>query len=413
MAKPPDRSSDFAPSPALPAPDDLARRLAYLELTAADAERLRSLRHGFGAKMAEFVESFYRHLFSFEETARFLQDPELVRRLKIAQRAHFESMLDANWKGNYLVGRRMVGDVHATVGIDPQMFLGAYNHYIQFFVRTLGEQTPAVAPEFVERVQTLLKAVFLDIGLTLDAYFDQATHALRSALDMLMQANTDLRQFAQFTSHDLKTPLATVINLCDEAVDEFGQQMPADARRLIEAARNQTLRMSATIDELLNSTVLIHADKETQETSSELALSEAIDRIRPLLDEKQIQLTLPSHFPWVAGDRVRLREAFYNVLSNAAKFIDKRPGQIVVEIETRGDECVFSFSDNGPGIPAEELQRIFVPFRRLPIHHDVPGSGLGLYFTKTLVEQQGGRVWAESGPGGGARFHVSLRRFVS
>lgn len=228
-----------------------------------------------------------------------------------------------------------------------------------------------------------------------------------------MQANTELRQFAQFTSHDLKTPLATVINLCDEAVDEFGRDMPAEAHRLVELARNQSLRISRTIDELPSSTDSIHADTEIQETSSEQALTEAIDRVRPLLDEKQIELTLPTQFPWVAGDRVRLREAFYNLLSNAAKFIDKRPGRIAVAVEIRGDDCIFSFADNGPGIPSDELQRIFVPFRRLSIHRDIPGSALGLYFTKNHMEQQGGRVWAESEPGHGARFVVLLKRIAS
>jgi signal transduction histidine kinase len=183
-----------------------------------------------------------------------------------------------------------------------------------------------------------------------------------------------------------------------------------EARKLVEAERNRTFRMSAMIDELLSATISIHSDKEGQEASSEQAIGEAIDRVRPLLEKKQIEIELPDQFPWVAGDRVRLREAFYNLLSNAAKFIDKRPGRIAIEVETHGAECVFAIADNGPGIPPDELDRIFVPFRRLPIHRDHPGSGLGLYFTKNLVEQQGGRVWAESELGKGSRFVVVLKR---
>jgi signal transduction histidine kinase len=409
--KDPSQQSPQSPAPS-PAEDrnDLGRRLAFLQLGADDAERLRSFRDVCSPYMAEFVHSFYQHLFSFDETARFLRDPELVQRLKKAQQAHLESMLDAQWNDDYVVRHRRVGDTHAVVGIEPAFFLGAYNHYIQFFIRVLSEQTPEVPPGFADRVGTLIKAVILDIGLTLDAYFDQATQAMRRALELLLQANTDLKQFAQFTSHDLKTPLATVINLCDEALDEFGPDIPAEAQRLVEAARNHTFRMSAMIDELLSAAISIHAETEGQEASSEQALTEAIDRIRPLLEEKQIELKLPDQFPWVVGDRVRLREAFYNLLSNAAKFIDKQPGRIVIEIEAHGGECVFTIADNGPGIPPDELDRIFVPFRRLPIHQDQPGSGLGLYFTKNLVEHQGGRVWAESEFGKGSRFVVVLKR---
>ena len=107
---------------------------------------------------------------------------------------------------------------------------------------------------------------------------------------------------------------------------------------------------------------------------------------------------------------MRLREAFYNLLSNAIKFIDKEPGKI--EITTRFDDqqCTIIVADNGLGIPHEELERIFLPLRRLRAHRDRPGSGLGLHFTKNLIEQQGGQVWAESEPGSGSRFCVLLFR---
>ena len=120
-------------------------------------------------------------------------------------------------------------------------------------------------------------------------------------------------------------------------------------------------------------------------------------------------MSLPAQCPWVSGDRVRLREAFYNLLSNAAKFIDKTPGRIAIEVKSSGDECIFTVADNGPGIPRNELERVFAPFRRLPMHRDQPGSGLGLYFTKNLIEQQGGRVWAQSEPGQGSVFYVVLK----
>ncbi len=110
------------------------------------------------------------------------------------------------------------------------------------------------------------------------------------------------------------------------------------------------------------------------------------------------------------GSRVRLREAFYNVLSNAVKFSEKRPGKIDITARQSKDECTFAISDNGPGVPKEELERIFSPFRRLRMHQHRPGSGLGLYFTKNLIEQQAGRVWAESELGIGTTIFIQLKR---
>ncbi len=388
----------------------LAQRLAFLQMTEEDRQRLRALAPRLNASSDAFVEQFYRHLFSFPETARFLQDPALVARLKKMQQAHLQSMLEDAVDDDYIAQRRHVGDVHAHVGISPQMFLGAYNQYLQYGLKELATGQDVPVGEFLEQIQSLLKAVFLDVELTLEAYFAEATQNLRQALDMVFRANTELRQFAQLTSHDLKTPLATVANLCDEALDEFSSTMPAGATELIEAAKQRTYRMSSMIDELLELSASVEDFEANVEVDSRQVLDEVIDRLKPRLAQHEIDLTVAAELPAVWGNRVRLREAFYNLLSNAVKFIDKRPGRIVVSAQATDDACTISVADNGPGIPRENLDQIFSPFRRLRMHHDRPGSGLGLYFTKSLVEQQGGRVWAESELGQGSTFHVMLRR---
>ena len=404
----PQSSSQKAPS--LDVAADLNDRLAFLDLTAADKERLRAVAPDLKRGAPDFVAQFYDHLLRFPETAGFLQDAALVERLKEMQRQHLETMLDAQWDAAYVERRKRVGDVHAAVGIQPKMFLGAYYQYLQFCFRRLAAPQDPAARLYAEQMLTLLKTVLLDVGLTLDAYFLEATRNLRQALDMVFESNAELRQFAQFTSHDLKTPLATVANLCDEVLDEFGNEIPAEAQRLIEAARQRAFRMSATIDELLKSTISLHAQAETDEFALGDTIAEALELVRPQLADKGIEVTIAPELPWVVGDRARVREAFYNLLSNAAKFIDKRPGRIAVSAEIGDDTCVVCVADNGPGIPREEWPRIFVPFRRLPAHSEVPGSGLGLYFAKGIIEQQGGRIWVESELGKGSRFYVLLKR---
>ena len=404
-----------APLPPEPAesarPLNLDERLKFLQLTPDDAARLQALGPRFEAWADDFVETFYKHLFSFEATARFLADDAMVTRLKAAQRQHLAAMLAARWDHSYVAQRYQVGQTHADVGIEPTAFLGAYNQYLQFAMQRFAASGDLAKPEFFESLQAMMKAVFLDIGLTLDAYFAQSTAKLRHALDMLWAANVELRQFAQLTSHDLKTPLATVANLCDEALDEFGPEMPQGAKELITAARERTFRMSLLIDELLSSVVGTLANEKNEEVSSQTALSEALDRMKSVFEKREIEVRLLGAMPHVIGDRVRLRETFYNLLSNAAKFIDKRPAIITISVELREDECVFSIADNGPGIPREELERVFVPFHRMAKHREQPGSGLGLYFTKNMVEHQGGRIWVESEPGVGSRFCVLLKRY--
>lgn len=388
---------------------DPQRRLAFLEMDESDAERLRGMASDFHERADEFVEVFYRHLFAFESTSKFLQSSETVTRLKQMQRKHLESMLEAQWNDAYFEQRRQVGHVHAEVGIEPQYFLGAYNQYLKYSFAKLAERHLDDIEAYKSDAVSLLKAVLLDIGLTLDAYFAQSTLNLRQALDMFWRANAELRQFAQLTSHDLKTPLATVANLCDEALDEFGDQMPEQARELIAAAKNRTYRMSKSIDELLAST-LPDEGEPSQAVSSQEALDEALETARPLLAASLIEVSVLAPLPLVQGNKIRLREAFTNILSNAAKFIDRRPGKLTIDSHERDGQCVIRFADNGPGIPVEELNRLFGPFRRLPRHRDRPGSGLGLYFTKNLIMQQGGKIWAESTLGHGSTFCIQLPR---
>ena len=396
--------------PANDAPKKLVARLSFLELDERDQARLRALVPRFEDYSVTFVEAFYRHLFAFESSARFLKEPAVVERLKRAQQQHFLSLLQCEWDTSYVEQRKHVGQTHANVGIDPEMFLGAYNQYVQHsFRHYLSSEDRSISPE-IETLMSLLKVVFLDLGLTLEAYFLRATQNIQKALDMYWKANIELRQFAHLTSHDLKTPLATVANFCDEALDEFGDRMPSGAKELISSARDRTFRMSTMIDELLHATTSFDLARQLQEVSSQAAFGEALDRLRPAIQAKQISFQAPETMPVVWGDAIRLRESFYNVLANALKYVEAKTGRIATTIRNRSDEVEFVVADNGPGIPREELEQIFAPFHRSTAHRHRPGSGLGLYFTKTMLEYQGGKVWAESTPGEGSSFHIVLRK---
>lgn len=386
---------------------DLDRRLAYLGLTEADAERLREMAPLYQRHADAFVNAFYEHLFSFPVTAGYLEDPAVVARLKTVQRRHFESLFEARWDDEFVADRVRVGQTHADVGIHPEWFLGAYNQYTQHFIAHLHEDA-ADPNESAAQISSFMKAVFLDIELSLSAYFSQTVIQLRRALDMLSRANTDLRRFAQLTSHDLKTPIATVANLCDEALDEFGEQMPDGACELIASAQKRAFSMGHLVDELLTTSVGPESTVARDDVPTESVIRRVVERLRPTWENKQIKVHLPEAYPIVWCNEVRLREALYNLVSNAVKFIDRSSGQVT--ISTRSDErgTTITVEDNGPGIPADELQRIFVPFRRLAQHRDSPGSGLGLFFAKSMIEDQGGHVWAESSPGKGSRFSILL-----
>ncbi len=386
----------------------LAARQAFLQITEEDSKRVRALAPIFGQFANEFVERFYDHLFAHPSTASFLVDPALVARLKQTQRQYFESLLEAKLDANYVEERMRIGMAHAAVGLEPQWFLGAFNQYVQHCFRFFAEQSAGDHRQYVESTLALTKFILLDIGLSLDAYFQSSTEKLRRALELYEQSNVELSEFAHLVSHDLKTPLATVAALCEEFLDEFGSRVPAEARKLVDAARNRTMKMTGMIDELLALSATAAQPVQRARVSARALLDEVIDRVRQEIGDRAIRLEVPDQMPEIHVHPGRFRETFYQLMSNAVKFMDKEPGRIGVTVETVRNEHVFCVSDNGPGIAPADQAKIFVPFQRLPHHRDRPGSGLGLYFVRRMVEQRGGRVWVESRPGEGCKFYVAI-----
>jgi len=102
---------------------------------------------------------------------------------------------------------------------------------------------------------------------------------------------------------------------------------------------------------------------------------------------------------------------FANLVSNAVRYLDKEPGKLEITCQPSGEFYAFCVADNGPGIPESIRSRIFEPFVRGSAARGRPaGSGLGLYFVRTVVEQAGGKVWLESEPGQGSQFWFTVPR---
>ena len=386
----------------------LAVRCAYLQLDTADCQRVRELAPLLASEKEAFVDLFYAHLQQFPDTAGLLDDPVLVDRLKGTQGQYLDSLFAAELGPETVPNRRAIGEKHAAVGLEPQWFLGAFNLYIQHCFQQFGALSTEDQRHHMAGLAALMKLILLDIGLALDAYYERSTANLRQVLALYTTSNTELREFARLASHDLKTPLANIANLCEEFLDEFGPGTPAEGRMLIEAAHQRTRKMKGMIDELLSVSEAAAQPGQRMRVSLRTLLDEVLERVRLEVGGQGVTIDVREPLPEVVAHPGRLREALYQLISNAVKFLDKRPGQVRLEAKGTPRECIFTVADNGPGISAADVHRIFAPFQRLQQHRHLPGHGLGLYVVKQIVEEQGGRVWCESRPGLGTQFHIAL-----
>ncbi len=120
-----------------------------------------------------------------------------------------------------------------------------------------------------------------------------------------------------------------------------------------------------------------------------------------------IQVNVPPTLPLVPMDFALMTQVLVNLLHNAVKF-SPIEGSVKISARLRESWLEIEVADRGPGIPQEDLQRVFDKFYRVSHSDGTGGTGLGLAISKGIVEAHGGRIWAESRPGGGARIMVEL-----
>jgi two-component system phosphate regulon sensor histidine kinase PhoR len=210
-----------------------------------------------------------------------------------------------------------------------------------------------------------------------------------------MRLETIRRDFVANVSHELRTPLTAIQGYAETLMDM--EEVPEQGRRFAEIIRKHGVFLSAMVDELLTLSRL--------ENSNAVMRCEAVDPAQALNAAKHIltqkieqarvrmEADLAPDMP-VLADGAHLEQVFRNLLENACRYAPPE-SVVVVRMHPLGKEALFSVSDQGPGIPPNELGRIFERFYRVEKHRGST-SGLGLAICKHIIERHHGRIWAES-----------------
>jgi PAS domain S-box-containing protein len=241
---------------------------------------------------------------------------------------------------------------------------------------------------------------------------DQAREAESLRADGLAEANRGKEEFMAMLSHELRNPLSPILNALG-----ILKRMRTDDPVIVQAGgiiERQVRQMVRLVDDLLDVSRITKGKLRLELAPVELraVANRAAESVRPLLNARthEFSLSLPTEPLWVEGDAARLEQVFVNLLTNAAKYTDAG-GLVRMTVSRENGDAVVSIVDNGVGIPASLLPRVFELFSQVEgsLSRSHGGLGIGLALVKTLVEMHGGRVVATSaGLGAGSEFAVKL-----
>jgi signal transduction histidine kinase/CheY-like chemotaxis protein len=223
-------------------------------------------------------------------------------------------------------------------------------------------------------------------------------------------------EFLANMSHEIRTPMNGVIGMVELLLDTAPTK---EQEEYLDAVMMSAEALMSIINDILDLSKIEAQKIELESTSFNLrdTMGDILNTLGLRTSEKGLELAynvLPDVPDAVVGDPVRLRQIIVNLVGNAIKFTEK--GEVVVSVGLesidKDSACLyFTVTDTGIGIPAEKLKLVFEPFSQADASttRRYGGSGLGLTISSRLVELMGGRIWLESEPGRGSKFHFTIK----
>lgn len=239
---------------------------------------------------------------------------------------------------------------------------------------------------------------------------DRLASTLNEMLGRLDTAFTQVRRFSADASHELQTPLTILKGELEVALRS--PRTPEEYQAVLKSALEEIDRIAHLVEGLL---LLARAEAgvlrmDRRPVDLEQLAEEVYWRLKVLADSRSIRFDSELGEPVVVpGDRERLRRLLFNLVDNAIKYT--RPGGVVrLSVRSANGTAVVDVSDSGPGIAAEDLEKIFLPFQRVPM--TAPGTergaGLGLSIARSIATAHGGRIQVRSVPGKGSTFSAYI-----
>jgi rsbT co-antagonist protein RsbR len=173
---------------------EIARRRAFLELGEDDIRELISIKKIAQEYADPVLEAFYKHLLSFDETRVFFQNPKLLEYVKQAQKVYFAGLTEGAYDKDYIEDRLKIGAIHERIGLPVKAYLGMYNFYLRNVAKHLFDAFQNAPGKALQSYLSLLKVVFLDIGLAIDTYISRREQLIGKQREAMRELPTPVLQ---------------------------------------------------------------------------------------------------------------------------------------------------------------------------------------------------------------------------
>lgn len=237
---------------------------------------------------------------------------------------------------------------------------------------------------------------------------EQAARSRIAAMEELDRLKTN---FVNAVSHDLRTPLTSIVGLAEFLEDELGGPLPPQQHEFVLQIEKNAKRLEFMVDDLLDFARLEAGtfNLKLERADFGALVREILASLQPLATEAKLSLktSSPEQPLTVWMDPQRIERVLVNLINNAIKFTPAG-GSIQVRTESRGNQIVCEVTDTGPGIASEDRPKLFQRFSQLKSGVLKGGTGLGLSISKTLVEAHGGQIGVRSQVGAGSTFWFTL-----
>ncbi len=252
------------------------------------------------------------------------------------------------------------------------------------------------------------------LGMFADITERKRAEELRLEKERLEYASKEKSEFIASMSHELRTPLNAIIGFSEILKMKMAGELSEKQMHYVNNIYTSGDFLLNLINDILDLSK-VEAGK-IELNIEKIRVATTIDEATVLIKEKaakhniNIKKEIDPGLEFVDADKQRIKQVLFNLLSNAVKFSKEEGGTVTISAKKEGDMAQFSVSDTGIGIKPENLGKLFQKFEQLEpgISAKYGGTGLGLAICKQLVEQHGGRMWAESKYGEGSTFTFTL-----